>query len=385
MPSTDPAHASMLTGLYPRTHGILRNGMPLADPAVATVPARLRALGYRTAAFISRAHLVPSELALRGFDHEDGPEGWQRPGGQTLERALAWLAENGDEPFFVWLHLFDPHRPYNPPHEYRRFVPEDARQGIRMREDRPGRRLYDDSEVETLVALYDGEIAYSDALVGRFLTALRAATASHDPPLILLTGDHGEALGELDERHRYAFHHGRLLYQGIIQVPLVVHWPGRIQGGRIVDGPVELVDLASTLFDLIRDVGFVTQGRSRASDLIDGPASEKSFAFTQRRRGVRETLPEFAVQDERYKLILAPSGDGGELYDLVADPGERHDLSAQLPKERERLRVALERWQRNVPASGSVSAIPEEKLEALRALGYVEDPDLEPSRDAPTN
>lgn len=378
MPTTDPSHATILTGLYPRTHGIRKNGATLASPGVRSLAAWARAQGYRTAAFISRKHLIPSELGLDGFDHQSGPAVGERDGGETVSQALAWLEQQGQERIFVWIHLFDPHWPYDPPEAFAKRFLDPSLPRARQQPWEPGRARYPEPVIEATTALYDGELAYTDSLVERFLTRLERRLPE-DPPLVIVVGDHGEAMGELEERLGFAFDHGKYLYQGILRVPLLIRWPGRLPGGTVVDEVVELVDLAPTLFELLGAEGFRTQGRSRVGAMRGGPPGlEDAYAFSERRElqdrprrdlGSDEQL---AVQDRRYKLILSQPGRRVELYDLREDPGEERDLSRDLSAERERLLAALERWLRETPSIEGAAEIPPEKLEALRALGYVE-------------
>jgi arylsulfatase A-like enzyme len=389
MPTTDPSHLTILTGLYPRTHGSRKNGIPLADPSLPNLATWARGLGYQTAAFISRKHLVPGELDLRGFDWEDGPGAHSRRGDETVTRALSWVASHGTHPFFLWLHLFDPHSPYQPAPPFDRlFASETADRGIPVGEWRYPDPLPPE-QVELLVGLYDGEIAYTDRLVERFLDGVESALPAGERPLVVIVGDHGEAMAELFGRYRFAFDHGKYLYQGIIRVPLILRWEGRIPAGRVVSGPVELLDISETLFDLLGQPGFSTQGKSLMPRIRDAGAGGRSAgqsgagpemrAFTERRlvSEGEDSAPgpetQFAVQDERHKLILFLPQDRVELYDLAADPAETRDLSGSHTEIRDRLRRDLEDWLATTPrAAKPVPEVPIEKTEALRALGYGE-------------
>ena len=380
MPTTDPAHTSLLTGLHPRSHGIRKNGQTLARPDEANLASWVRSLGYRTGAFISRAHLVPEEIDLRGFDHESGPSGRVRDGRHTSREAQEWIEARGDEPWFVWLHLFDPHGPYEPPPELVvRFVPENAPAPEYLDNGNPDREPYTQEMIETITALYDAELAYTDRLVEDFLGWVEARMPAGEKPLIIVTSDHGEAMGELDARHRFAFDHGKQLYQGIVQVPLIFHWEGHIPAGVVVDAPVAITDLPATLFELLGDAGFASQGRSLVP-LWQGESDPTRLAFSERRQvsaSAGQKLgseAQYAVQDARYKLILSEPGRRAELYDLLEDPGETRDLSGVEPEARDRLVAALDRWMRETPLrEPGVAEVPDEKIDALRALGYIDD------------
>ena len=381
MPMTDPAHASILTGLHPRRLGIRMNGHRIADDGVPTLASWARRLGYRTAAFVSRAHLRPEELGLAGFEHSEGPTDAQRQlvGGYTLDAATTWIRAHVSEPLFVWVHLFDPHLPYGAPAPFTHRFCETGDRAPAMRGNSARREAYAPSDVRVLTALYDGEIAYVDQLAGRLFTVLREVLPAGEAPLVIVAGDHGEALGELDERLRYAFDHGPLLYQGIIEVPLVLRWDGVLPAGRVIEGPASLVDVAPTLFELMGDAGFPTQGVSLLGRIRGEEASKRRLVFTERRvlpfaKKLRyRALEQFSVQDGRYKLILSTPFARTELYDLDRDPGERENLAPALPAVEAELRGAIERWRQDVPDTASRDAeIPPEKVEALRALGYVE-------------
>ena len=376
MPTTDPAHATIFTGLYPRTHGVRKNGVSLPRAGVQTLAAWARGRGYRTGAFISRKHLVPSELGLEGFERESGPADEARDGSETVAAALAWLEQQDEGRVFVWLHLFDPHWPYQAPEPFETRFLDPSLPRVLQPPWEPARARYSEPVIEATTALYDGELAYTDTLVERFLTGLAGWLPQGESPLVIVVGDHGEAMGELEERLGFAFDHGKYLYQGILRVPLLIRWPGHLPAGLVVDEVVELVDLAPTLFELLGEEGFPAQGRSRAAALRGaGAEPAQAYAFSERRE-LADAPPasdgQLAVQDGRYKLILTEPGRQVELYDLREDPREERDLSQERAAERERLLAALERWLRETPASAGSAEIPPEKIEALRALGYVE-------------
>jgi arylsulfatase A-like enzyme len=379
MPTTDPSHLSLLTGLYPRTHGVWANGIELPDPTRPNLAAWARAQGYRTGAFISRAHLTPSRLALEGFEAEDGPDGHVRDGAATLEAATEWLDDIGGDSFFVWVHLFDPHWPYRSPEEFAaRFdAPEDP-EPLHMKNE-VGRPRYSEEAIDALVRSYDAAIAYTDHLVGEFLEQMDDRVPRGEAALVVVVADHGENLGELDERMGYAFDHSDLVYQGTLAVPFLIHWPERVPANVVVDQVVEHVDLAPTLFDLLGETGFPTQGRSHAPAIAGETSAESGLAVTQRRipRGQFAEDPgaveQFAVQDRRSKLIVSLPSLRTELFDLEKDPLERNDLSAERPAERDRLLRAFHDWTERTPIAPNLSSeIPADKIEALRALGYIE-------------
>jgi choline-sulfatase len=305
VPLTLPSHTTILTGLLPPHHGTRNNGTaPLAAgiPTLATV---LAGAGYRTAAFVA-AFVLDHRFGLnRGFavydDEIERPAdvSWmleaQRPGDQVVDRALGWLAAADARPFFLWVHLYDAHAPYNPPSPYR--------------ERHPGRP-------------YDGAIAFDDAQVGRLLAAL-ASRGLDDRTVVAIAADHGESLGEHGE-----LTHGLLLYEPVLSVPLLLRAPGL--AARRVDTPVSLVDLAPSLAGLLRQPlpappGGALDGRDLSAALLAGrePAASELYAET-RYPEVFGWSPLFALRRRELKYIAAPRP---ELYDLHSDPHETRNLA----------------------------------------------------------
>lgn len=389
MPMTDPAHVSILTGLQPRTHGIRSNGIKLTQP-LPNIARWLAGLGYRTGAFVSRTHVVPTALGIEGFETEDGPTGASRPAPSTCERAWAWVDQVADDPFFLWLHLFDPHYPYEaPPEMERKFLPADAPppihpdySGLSLRPVHSSSR-YGPAAVSAMIDRYNAEIAFADSALRQFLARVENRLGPGRSPLVILTADHGEAMNELEERFRFSFGHGFFLYQGLVHVPLILRWKGRLPEGRVVPGPVQLVDLAPTLFQLLHADGFPSQGRSLIP-LLEENALGRShsetaarYAFSARQRFIDKTGKlfdagqQYAVQDARYKLILTLPAGNTELYDLLSDPTETQNRSNEMPEIRARLLKALDGYLALPTAENELPSLEKDRLDALRALGYV--------------
>ena len=222
-PLTLPAHATILTGLLPPRHGVRLNGAAALPSTTPTLAHHLRRSGYRTAAFVA-AFVLDRRFGLAdGCDRYDdeiaaartqaGLEA-ERPGREVVERALAWLASGDTRPFFAWVHIYEPHAPYEPPEPFRSAFPADP---------------------------YEGEVAAADALVGQLFAYLeREKLASRT--LVAVMGDPGEALGEHGE-----LTHGLLLYEASLHVPLLLHLPGTVPAAWVVETPVSLADVAPTL------------------------------------------------------------------------------------------------------------------------------------------
>jgi arylsulfatase A-like enzyme/Tfp pilus assembly protein PilF len=339
VPLTGPAHASLLTGLLPRRHGVRDNGQMLG-PEIPTVAAQLRRRGYATAAFVSGYPLQRFLGLDRGFDVYDdtlphGSEGWlERKAGETTDAALAWL-RTARRPFFAWVHYYDPHDPYDPPRVFWKPGPRGA---------------------------YDGEVAFVDDSVGRLREGLGALADGGDL-LWILTADHGEGLGDHREKT-----HGYFVYDSTVAVPLVFRWPGRISPAER-DLPVRLIDIAPTVVDLAGAPRLDGPDGISLVPLLEGQPQEVPAALIETRLPwiYFGWSPLKAVRDGRFKLIDAPRP---ELFDLQQDPGETSSLDARARPEANRLRQEMDRIERRPPAAASRTADPE-ILERLRALGYV--------------
>ncbi len=377
MSLTAPVHASLFSGLYPATHLLLDNGLEMTGDYV-TLAELFGAGGYQTAAVVSSFVLDAKFGFARGFAHyEDDfeadtatslipewmghkvPKAFDRRADATTDRAIQWLEERRDSerPFFLFLHYFDPHAPYLPP----------GRFALR----------YSDGTThnEHQIDLYDGEIAFTDFEIGRFLAALSAAGLDRNT-IVALTADHGESLMQRDY-----WTHGLFIYEEEVRVPLVLRWPGHIPAGRVHREPVELIDLAPTLVELTaldRDTA-VFEGRSLAQALQgDAPLDPDRPVFLARKyyKGglVQGDIPaigrRFGVRRGIWKYIVGPEEGTHELYNLELDPGETVDLYAEKPKRARKLAKVLERWRSTHAQRRSNATIPAEDREALRALGY---------------
>jgi arylsulfatase A-like enzyme len=277
---TGPSHTTILSGNGTWTHGTLLNGIPVLEEQVL-LPERLKEEGWRTGAFVS-AYVLESAMGFnRGFGTYDDDFSWlkgssdlmaariwagikrrlnpdevlERRGGDTVDSALGWLEANPEgQPWFLWVHLFDPHGPYAPPEPYSSMYydgdPTDPKHTSMQRVKHVAVYLEDSLEGITdlnyVIAQYDGEISYMDAQVGRLMEALEAR-GEVDDTVVLFSGDHGESLGEND----IWFNHGDDVFDASTHVPLIVRWPGHVPGGKRVKGLVELTDIAPTLYELL--------------------------------------------------------------------------------------------------------------------------------------
>jgi choline-sulfatase len=336
VPQTLPAHTSMLTGLYPGGHGVRENARHLAEDRTL-VSERLHTAGYRTAAFVS-AFAVARRFGLaRGFDVYDddfGADRAERPAGETTDHALAFLKQKSGAPLFMWVHYYDPHYPYTPPEPFRS---QYAKQP------------------------YFGEVAYMDQELGRLVREFEKAAPG--PVAMIFVGDHGEGLGEHGEQQ-----HGNLLYQATTHVPLLVIGPGVTPSKS--DAPVS----TRHVFDMI--LSFAGIQAPQFESVVLGEAMKPFLDYGWQ--------PQVMAVEGRQKTILAGST---EVYDVVADPAETHNLAAQANLSRG-VRSSLQQYPiptlTSAATASAPSAISEEDRKKLASLGYVAS-DVKPvlRKDAP--
>jgi arylsulfatase A-like enzyme/tetratricopeptide (TPR) repeat protein len=355
-PITLTAHASIFTGLYPFEHGVRNNGNFYLPQRYETLATAFKAQGYRTAAFISAFVLDRRYGLARGFDtYDDRMQGAQsqvvsleaeRRGDRTELALTAWLdaqtADAGsttrDRPFFVWLHLYDPHEPYRPPPPFRDAFAD---------------------------APYDGELAFTDAIIADVMEKLRAHGLL-DHTIVAVIGDHGESLGDHGEET-----HSMFVYDAAIRVPFILWRPGRIPGGRVVTDPVRGIDLAPTLLEL---VGAPPLPAPHARSLVGAISGRRDvpiravYAETYLPQLYLNWAPLRTLRDERWKYIDAP---GPELYDMSRDPGETQNVYSSQPQTAAAMRSALGRLTAGTAGSMNVGAIDRETAEKLAALGYI--------------
>jgi len=378
---TDPSHASMFTGTYPRTHGCFELGYPITGN-VASVAEYFQKKGYNTAAIISRAELGPEEsLNLPGFDYENvsGRGSWETTAPLAFRRAANWLARHRDENVFMWIHFFDPHTPYKPhPELDTRFSEADEEQKpeVWLGKD----EKIDDKTVRTCRNIYDEEILYMDSWVERLVKWVRELEPqTRRPPLLALMGDHGEVLGELqDHKIRFGFGHGVILYNSVLRIPFIINWPGEIKEGTTVNEITETIDLAPTLVDLVFGKNdFPAQGRSLLPSIKGERSDKEDRGFA--RRGNFEGLPDrpwltldgYAVYKESFKLIVRPHQEY-ELYNMDTDKEEKEDITEEHSERVGELLKELEAWKERTPESEPADKkYSDREHDIFKGLGYI--------------
>jgi arylsulfatase A-like enzyme/Tfp pilus assembly protein PilF len=348
VPLTFPSHSSMFTGLVPPRHGVRDNGGFFLDDAKVTLAERLKAAGYATGAFIGAWVLEARWGLAQGFDlYSDRFElskykvvslgTVQKPGDEVMGDALRWLDTVKQQKFFAWVHLYDPHAPYEPPEPYASRYPKQP---------------------------YLGEIAYTDAVVGRLTQWLRDQGLL-ERTIVVLTADHGESLGDHGEAA-----HAYFIYGATTHVPLVVRTPWGLRGRNA--SRVSGVDLMPTVLEL---AGLPPEpnvdGRSVARALFDPQADLGHVAYSE------TYFPRYhfgwqhlrSLRDQRWTYVEAPEP---ELDDLAADPGETRNVFKANSARAEALRLRMEELSRSAGQSAPErQSLDPDTLQRLAALGYV--------------
>jgi arylsulfatase A-like enzyme len=354
MPLTGPSHTAILSGLRPRETGVVQNGIPVPEE-LDTLAEIFSVSGYRTGAVVG-AFPVCSKLGFnRGFDYFDdyfspvnaltrltfarilGDAGaiktkarLQRRATEVTDRAIAWLDRGDGRPFFLWVHYFDPHTPYDPPDDY---------------------ISASDSDVPEIRA-YDGEVAYTDAEVGRLLDHV-AESGFADDTVIIATADHGESLGE----HDYYWDHGRYVYEPSMLVPLIMYGPG-IEPGSTREGTVS----NSLIFETALALATGEPAAEVEVGAIFGEALED---------GVYRTMRVAPAGGSPYKFISNHGAETDEFYDLIADPGELDNLVGTETTRAIEFAGALSSIENKLPPLPDKYYISEETVSSLEDLGYI--------------
>ena len=349
VPLTLPSHSTIFTGVLPPRHGVRDNGGFVLDPRHVTLAERLRDRGWKTGGFVG-AYVLDAKWGIdQGFEHYYDQFDLSkykrislgdvaRPAGDVVDAAMPWLEQNAGNRFFAWLHFYDPHTPYDPPEPFKsRF------------EGHP----------------YVGEVAYVDAQIAR-VTNWLTSRGLMDRTIVIITGDHGESLGEHGEGT-----HGLFIYDATMKVPMVIRTPYAASKGRKVAQVVRSHDIVPTVLELLGiPVDPVLEGRSLAPLLAGGRTEERDAysesLYARHHYGWNELT---ALRAGRFKYIEAPRP---ELYDLEQDPGETENLFDARKPLAERLGSELLKLSaEDVTASATQATVDPETRERLAALGYI--------------
>ena len=358
VPLTTSAHATILTGTYPQFHNVDQPGCPLSG-GLPFAPEILRGAGYHTAAFVGSMIMQAQGGGAPGFDRgfddynanfhsrqagEDRYSSIERRADKVIAAASEWIDKNAEGPFFVWIHLYDPHAPYDPPEPF----------ATRFRLDP-----------------YDGEVAYVDSVLGGFFERLRTAKL-FDGSLVAVMADHGEALGEHGERG-----HGLFLYDTTIRVPLLFKLPGGGSAGKRVNSRAELVDVLPTILEVVGvAVPKAVQGRSLMPLMNVSP--EKASEVDDRSVYAETDYPSTAfgwsalraLRTGKYLFVQAPRP---ELYDQTKDSDEEHNLASSSAAVSSTLASRVTAFREKTRSSGRTNAVNlgPEQVAKIRSLGYI--------------
>ncbi len=365
IPLTTPSHAVLLTGTYPQFNHLDGLIQPLR-PELPYLPDLLHQHGYHTAAFVGSMVLDPATAAAPGFDRgfdvydadfhnprpgEDRYHSLERRGGEVASRAMGWLSHNSQGPFFIWLHFYDAHEPYDPPEPFRAHYASEP---------------------------YDGEIAYTDSVVGCVVDVLQR-NGLFQNTVIAIAADHGEALGEHGEKW-----HGMFLYDETIRVPLLLKLPGEKFAGERVEARVALADVAPSLLQAVSvPIPATVQGISLwplmdAAKSGDGKQSARSENKPPERAIYSETNYAHRVfgwsdlrswRAEKYLYVQAPKR---ELYDQTSDPEALKNLATSAKAVADTLDGQLTDFRKKTSGAAVEQAEVDLAMEGkLRALGYL--------------
>lgn len=351
VPLTLPSHATILTGLLPPEHGLIRNAEGALAKSIPTLATVLQEQGYATGAFVA-ANVLEGKYGLsRGFDTYDDQlpaavtvgtaEDPYRPANTVADPAIAWIRNNAAGPFFAWVHFFDAHSPY--------YLHEDVF-GQKFRENP-----------------YDAGIAFADLHVARLLRTLEEL-GIRGRTLVVVVGDHGESLnGEHNEPRPY---HGYMLYNSTLHAPLIFSLPGTVSSGRRVPQPVSLVDLYATLTEFLR-LPVTPQGRGVSllpalrGQAIAGHDCYAETAYP----AVYGCRPQQSLIGERWHYIRSPQA---ELYDMRADPAELRNLAPVESGQLGAMESALAKMEQGMARhQADAVQLSAEDRRRLESLGYV--------------
>lgn len=351
-PLTPPSHASIFTGQYPNTHHVRNTGGFVLQSSSRTLAKILQEQGWDTAAFIGSAVLKKVFGFNAGFSVYDDQmpkpgkgdefrEDPERRAGEVVDRAIAWLTQQSGKPFFLWVHLYDPHQPYRPPTEFA--------------------RKYQDHR-------YDGEIAYTDQQLGRLFDVLNHKSGP-EKTIVAVLSDHGESLGEHGE-----YSHGIFLYDATLRIAFLMSGPAIPKGARIKQ-QVRSIDFLPTLMELMGGKAPERAEGASLAPVFSGKAADRSAVsyaetlYPKMNMGWAELR---GIRTDRWKYIRAPRP---ELYDLTQDPGEKSNVIRQHPAEVQRfeahLRAAIAPHGDGTSEKVETSLVDERLMSQLKSLGYL--------------
>jgi arylsulfatase A-like enzyme len=362
---TRTSMASMLTGRYPAHHGVLTEKKEsYLDDDFLTLPEVFKNNGYSTAGYVANANLKQEFGFSQGFDHyREGLGGWRT--GAILKEVVEWIEPRKSQPFFIWMHLNEPHDPYTPPEGYDELYGKDSAELIRplntSREfmlappgDKELRINLTNADLARMVDLYDGEIKYVNDEFGVLMTKLSRMGLT-DNTIIVVTADHGEEFQD----HGRLFH-GHSLYEELVRIPLLIYVP-QVPAKRM-PGPVELIDVYPTLCDL---TGLSFEGNVDGVSLAEKDSKNIVYSETDFR-----TSSLSMVVDLDMKFIHDWKTGESILFDLKTDPGEKKPLSLT-ESEKQKYMDLIQNYRTNPYTPKGSAEVSEETTKQLKELGYI--------------
>ena len=379
---TLPSHMSIMTSLYPSSHGVTKTGESLADKHI-TLAELLQKGGFKTAAFVDGGYMNSSFGFNQGFDIYDD----SRRGGikLILPKVIKWLGENKADPFFLFIHCYDIHHPYDPPAPYDSMFHDFTYTGdlfpnseTMLAAQWKGLKV-NDEDLRHFIALYDGCIRYTDDKIGEFLSHLKDSGLD-DQTLVIITSDHGE---EFKEHGRLG--HGQLYYRPNLHVPLILRIPNFLKKGIRINELVQSIDLLPTILEI---AGLPAHPNVQGRSLL--PLMKRNKTFVNRSlwkilRPFQKDAPVslameprkdiYSIITEDYQLLHSLKSNSVKLFNLANDPLGKSNIAKDHNVIVERLMSELEEFHSATPLhKASIISLDEQTREQLEALGYIDDP-----------
>ncbi len=397
MATTAPSHASLFTSLYPIQHGVLKNGHALND-SFLTMAEIFKSMGYKTAGIASTAVHFKAGNIDQGFEYFNEPllresDNLYRVAQHTMDVAIKWLNTiNPTDSFFLWIHLFDPHTPLQPPLSYYQKFYNQSKKNNELfnfltNEQHISHNFFENAKAKMIpyIDAYDAEIFFVDTQIQRFYNYYHKKIFSSET-LWVITADHGEGLGS----HNWWLH-GKHIYNEQLKVPLIFHFSTKTYTGKIIDRVVESIDIFPTIFELIggnKKNGNI-QGRSLLPLMFPKRqrSYKKMYAFGQRQHFNKENRPKiiipertdyedgqkYSLQSKNYKYIFQTEGID-EFFDLQKDPYELNNIinsnSDELNNLKNNLLMKIKALSKDAPTK--YKKIDKEAIKKLKDLGYVQ-------------
>jgi len=379
MPWTTPSIASIMTSKYPQNHGVLRLFWTL-NSSNLTLSEILKENGYRTCEIVNTRALTSDTQLNQGFDDYIEIIKTPRLEKETADecatrKVIEWIDKNHNKPFFLWVHWFLPHRPYQPPPPYNKLYDSEYSEQINGSVKQQAQIFLKKinltkRDLYHMIALYDGGVNFADAQVGKVLDKLKQLGIEENT-LIIISADHGECLYE----HDYYFGHDKVLYESTVKIPLVIKYPRKIPKRKTIDALNESIDIMPTILDILgislpKDI----DGKSLLPLIAGKKEKIREEVFIATSGPLEKGKPKYAIRTKEWKFIFTPQENRKELYNLLNDPKEKINLAQIEKKQLKILEKKLNKWMRGFPEK-----FPEEKdnlaediKRNLRSLGYLQ-------------